>query len=63
LDKNILIEKRAICKFVGRGWATVENWILNENFPARKIAGRWESDTELILAWRRKQIMSRKKGR
>ena len=44
--------KSAICQFVGRGWATVEQWILEKGFPAKKILGIWESDSNLITAWR-----------
>lgn len=54
--KRILSGKQAICNFVGRGWSTVERWITEENFPARKIDGKWESDIFLIDNWRRRQI-------
>jgi len=50
---HILSGKREICQFMGRGWKTVENWIINMGFPAKMIAGIWESDSELITAWRR----------
>jgi hypothetical protein len=36
-------------------------WIKEEGFPAKKLSGIWESDTELISEWRRKQILGRKK--
>ena len=55
---QILSGKRAICNFVGRGWATVEKLILQEGFPAKKIAGIWESTPELITEWRNSKIKS-----
>ena len=45
--------KRAICQFCGRGWTTVQGWITNKGFPAKMIDGIWESDADLITAWRR----------
>jgi hypothetical protein len=45
-----------ICAYVGRSEPTVLALIRNEGFPAKKIRGEWTSDTELIDAWRRKQI-------
>jgi hypothetical protein len=55
----ILTGKKNICNFVGRSWDTVERWIRERGFPARKIDGVWESDSELITAWRRRQINGR----
>lgn len=52
----ILTGKKNICNFMGRSWDTVERWIRDREFPARKIDGIWESDSELITAWRRRQI-------
>ena len=52
----ILTGKKSICNFMGRSWSTIERWIMEREFPARKIDGIWESDSELITAWRRKQI-------
>jgi hypothetical protein len=51
-----LTGKKNICNFLGRSWAIVERWIREREFPARKIDGVWESDSELITAWRRSQI-------
>ncbi len=36
--------------------ATILSLIRNRDFPAQKISGQWESDTELIDQWRREQI-------
>lgn len=52
----ILTGKKNICNFLGRSWRIVERWIMERGFPARKIDGVWESDSELITAWRRSQI-------
>jgi hypothetical protein len=48
--------KKNICNFLGRSWDTVERWIREREFPARKIDGIWESDSELITAWRQNLI-------
>jgi hypothetical protein len=58
---HFLTGKKAICNFVGRSWRTVEDWIINRGFPAQLIGGRWESDSDLITAWRRKQVNNGKK--
>lgn len=47
---------KEIAKYWGRSQATVLKLIQEEGFPARKIAGNWESDTVLIDEWRRKKI-------
>ncbi|MDD5643281.1 MAG: hypothetical protein PHX53_16635 [Syntrophales bacterium] len=52
----ILTGKKNICNFLGRSWDTVERWIREREFPARKIDGVWESDSALITEWRRNQI-------
>lgn len=54
---TILVGKKSICSFVERSWPTVYAWIRTKRFPARKIDGVWESDTELIINWRRNQII------
>lgn len=54
--QTILTGKKMIMTFVGRSWATVLTWIRERNFPARKIDGIWESDTDLIIEWRKKEI-------
>jgi hypothetical protein len=56
MSKHILSGKKTICNFLGRSWLTVERWIREKNFPARKIDGVWESDSELITEWRRSLI-------
>jgi len=54
--------KREICGHVGRAWRTIERWIKEEGFPARKIDGRWESDLQLIDEWRRNRILGQPLG-
>jgi hypothetical protein len=60
LDKT-LVGKREIRAYVRRSWQTIAAWIEAEGFPARKIKGVWESDTDLVDAWRRKKILNRLK--
>jgi len=54
---NALQGMAEICAYVNRSQATVLRWIRELGFPAVKIAGgTWESDKDLVDAWRRKQI-------
>ncbi|MBU0994878.1 MAG: hypothetical protein KJ737_20495 [Proteobacteria bacterium] len=55
--KRILTGSKEIQGFVGRSWTIVYKWIKEKEFPAVKIDGIWESDSELILEWRKRQIM------
>ncbi len=54
--RRMLTGIKEIQGFVGRSWNTIRMWIAKKDFPAKKIDGVWESDTELIIEWRRKQI-------
>jgi len=47
--KNIAL----ICN---RSESTILKWIRERDFPAVKITGGWESDTDKIDDWRKKQI-------
>lgn len=47
-----LIGKVKIGNFMGKGWPEVEKLILSEGFPAERVDGRWEADSELITTWR-----------
>ena len=51
-----LIGLKNIVSHVGRDRRTVMRWIREEGFPAKLLAGKWESDTELVSKWRRYQI-------
>jgi len=42
-----------ICKYCHRSEPTIMKWIQAQGFPAHKITGSWESDTELIDEWRK----------
>jgi len=55
-SETILTGKKRIMAFVGRSWPTIMLWVEEMNFPARKLNGVWESDTELIIEWRKKEI-------
>jgi len=46
-----------ICKYMNRSESTILILIRDREFPARKILGCWESDSELVDAWRRQQII------
>jgi len=37
---------------------SILDMIRNENFPARKLGGVWESDKLLIATWRRNRLLS-----
>lgn len=45
-----------ITDFVNRSAPTLLKWKKERNFPMEKINGVWESDTELILEWRKSQF-------
>jgi len=50
---------KQICQFMGRSEATMLMIIRDMDFPATKICGIWESDTELADQWRLRQINGR----
>jgi hypothetical protein len=52
-----LVGLKNIVTHVGRDKRTVMRWIREKGFPAKILAGKWESDTELIGRWRRQQII------
>lgn len=45
-----------IVAYAGRSANTIKVWIREQNFPAVKIDGRWESNTELIDNFQRIRI-------
>ena len=45
-----------ICKFFDRSESTILMLIRTENFPAEKIGGIWESDTDAIRKWKLARI-------
>ena len=52
---RFLTGMKEICKYVSRSEATVLNWIRDEEFPAKKLDGIWESHTAKIDDWRMKR--------
>ena len=45
-----------ICDHYGKSESTMMMLIQSEDFPAVKIGGQWESDTEVIEEWRKERI-------
>lgn len=56
-----LTGKKDISKYAKRSWQTILLWIKHERFPACKIYGIWESDTDLIDAWKKSKILGEEK--
>ena len=59
MASKILSGRKEIQNFTGRRWEIIQRWIMDENFPSKKLDGVWESDSDLILSWRREQIQKR----
>ena len=57
MGEQLLIGQKEIVEFTRRNWRVIKVLIETKGFPAVKVGGRWESDTELIREWRRKQIL------
>jgi hypothetical protein len=56
-EKNTVLQgMKEICDYIRRSEATVLKLIREEDFPARKICGQWESDKEAITMWRKDKI-------
>ena len=55
VNKNLTGTKE-IHDYVRRSWETIERWIKEEGFPAKKLDGVWESSTDLIDEWKREKI-------
>lgn len=53
---TILVGMDDICTHAGRNKQTVRDAIVNRGFPAVKVRGRWESNTQLIEEWQRKEV-------
>lgn len=49
---------KQITVYTQRSWGTIQLWIENDKFPARKLDGVWESMPELIDEWKRNRITS-----
>lgn len=53
---SALVGMKAICAYMARSETTMLGIIRDLDFPAKKIYGIWESDTELVDKWRVSQI-------
>ena len=42
--------------YTGRNRRTIKKWVKEDHFPAAKIDGRWESNTDLIDRFMRNRI-------
>ena len=60
-EERFLLGINEIVDFVKRPWSIIKRWIKEKKFPAKKIDGKWESNTALIWQWRREQIMNTQK--
>jgi len=49
---------KRISQYCNRSESTILMWIRTLRFPAAKISGSWESDTDLVDEWRKKQIIN-----
>jgi len=51
-----LVGKKEITTYARRSWPIMKRWIKKGGFPAKKIDGVWESNTDLIDEWKRERI-------
>ncbi|CAG36306.1 hypothetical protein [Desulfotalea psychrophila] len=60
MKKNgtILVGMDQITAYAGRNKETIRQAIVSRGFPAVKVRGRWESNSQLIEEWQRKQIVA-----
>lgn len=55
---SALVGMKAICQYMGLSESTLtQRKQQYPDFPMEKIGGVWESDQELITAWRKRQIL------
>lgn len=55
-NSTALIGTAEISDYTRRSWVVIARWIEKHGFPAKKMEGVWESDTESIDRWRREQL-------
>lgn len=53
---KILVTLEDIAIYSGRSKNTILKWVEEENFPASKVDGRWESNADLIEDWQRRRL-------
>jgi len=58
-----LVGMKSICDYTQRSESTVLGLIRDEDFPAAKIKGIWESSTEMVDKWRVGMVSSAIKER
>jgi len=58
---NALIGMEKILKYYPRSESTIIQLIIQSDFPAKKIHGRWESNTAAIDKWQEKRVSKRDK--
>ena len=56
---KVLSGMNEIQAYVKRDARVIRRWIKKKGFPAKKIDGRWESDTGMVTEWRRDRITSK----
>lgn len=49
---------KEICRYMGKSENTILRLIREKDFPAKKIAGEWVSDTVLVAEWRKCKIVT-----
>lgn len=49
--KKVLVGMEAIGFYCGRSSKIIKKLVKENNFPAIKICGRWESNTDLVDRW------------
>lgn len=60
VESTALVGMKMICEYVRRSESTVLKLIREEEFPAEKVCGIWESDILLVDEWRREKIKFKK---
>lgn len=53
---KILVTLEEIATYSGRSKNTILKWVEENNFPAIKVDGRWESNADLIEDWQRRRL-------
>lgn len=54
---------KEICQYMSRSEVTVLKLIRDQDFPAKKIGGIWESDKELVDEWLLAEIKNKRRRR
>jgi len=54
---------KEICQYMGRSEVTILKLIRDQDFPAQKIGGIWESDKDLVNEWLLTEIKNKRRRR